>query len=111
MRSHISAAQAPHSVVPVSRFYKGEAERIFDEVADAGVKIVVNNNEPTCLLLSPKRYDEIMEEVADVYLIAETERRMADDSGVCYSHEEIMARHNITQADLDAVPEEDLELA
>jgi len=42
-----------NSMVSVSRFNKGEASKIFDEVAKTGIKIAVKNNKPACVLLSP----------------------------------------------------------
>ena len=36
--------------VPISRFNKGEAGKIFKEVAEKGMKIVLKNNEPECVL-------------------------------------------------------------
>ena len=45
--------------VPISRFNRGEANKIFDEVKETGYKVVVKNNIPICVLLSPERYREI----------------------------------------------------
>ena len=54
MRSYSQIAEVMRSMVPVSRFNKGEAAKIFDEVAQTGIKIAVKNNKPACVLLSPK---------------------------------------------------------
>lgn len=45
------------SIVPISRFNKGEASRIFEEVQKQGIKVVVKNNQPVCILVSPDRKD------------------------------------------------------
>ena len=37
------------SIVPISRFNKGEANRIFTEVKNDGIRIVVKNNTPECV--------------------------------------------------------------
>ncbi len=34
------------SIVPITRFNKGEANRIFEEVKSSGTKIVMKNNRP-----------------------------------------------------------------
>ena len=39
--------------VPLSSFNKGQAGRIFEEVKNHGAKIVMKNNLPECVLLSP----------------------------------------------------------
>ena len=58
------------SIVPISRFNKGEANRIFEEVESSGTKIVMKNNRPACILMSPEQYESLMEMVPD-YLLQE----------------------------------------
>ena len=55
-----TAKQLFESVVPISRFNKGEAGKIIEEVKKDGVKIVVKNNKPVCVLLSVETYDELI---------------------------------------------------
>ncbi len=42
-------------IVPISRFNKGEANKIFDEVSKDGFRYVVKNNRVKCILLSPEQ--------------------------------------------------------
>ena len=42
------------TIVPITRFNKGEANKIFDEVETSGTKIVMKNNKPACVLLPSK---------------------------------------------------------
>ena len=49
--------------MPISRFNKGEASKIFEEVKVAGIKVVVKNNIPVCVLVSPAKYDSMMDEI------------------------------------------------
>lgn len=51
-------------VIPISRFHKGEVEKIFEEVETAGTGFVVEEGKCICVLLSPERYDLIMEMIA-----------------------------------------------
>jgi prevent-host-death family protein len=76
MQSYLQVADLMRSIVPVSRFNKGEAAKIFDEVEQTGIKIVVKNNKPACVLFSPQRYDELMEEIDNLRLIIEAENRI-----------------------------------
>ena len=96
-----TASAVMHSIVPITRFNRGEASKIFDEVAENGFKVVVKNNKPACVLLSPERYDEIMELLSDQLLFREAEKRMenADDSELL-KHEEVMKELGITADDL-----------
>lgn len=100
MYSHTQVAEIMRSMVPVSRFNKGEAAKIFDEVAQTGIKIAVKNNKPTCILLSPERYEAILEELEELYLMIEIEKRL-DKTGHTYTNQEIMNRHGIAEADLE----------
>ena len=57
------------SIIPISRFNKGEANKIFSEVKKNGVRIVVKNNVPECVLISPKDYQQMMEAYEDTVLL------------------------------------------
>ena len=109
MRSTMQAIEIMRSMVPVSRFNKGEAAKIFDEVAKSGMRIAVKNNKPACVLLSPERYERLLEEIEDLELMMEAEKRLANDTGVYYSFDEVMAANGITQADIDAAEDVEIE--
>lgn len=67
----ITTASVLQSMIPVSRFNKGEAGKIFDELSRDKTKIVVKNNVPVAVLLSPAEYTRIIEENKDNLLVAE----------------------------------------
>ena len=52
-------------VVPISRFNKGEATKIFSEVKETGTKYVFKNNLPECVLLSPEMYDQMAKDAKE----------------------------------------------
>lgn len=79
-----------NSIVPISRFNKGEAGKIFEEVDECGMKVVVKNNKPACVLLSPEKYEELMEMLEDQELLALAEERARHNK----------VSHNISQDDL-----------
>lgn len=92
------------SIVPITRFNKGEANRIFDEVASSGTKIVMKNNRPTCVLMSPEQYASLMEMVSDYLLQEEAENRMAHyNQSASLSQEEMMRELGIAESDLDDI--------
>lgn len=104
MLGQIPAAEIMKSMIPITRFNRGEASRIFDEVASSGTKIVVKNNRPACVLMSPEQYTELMELLSDYILLDEAERRMAGfDAGKTVSQAEVMREFGLSQADLDGV--------
>ena len=91
-------------IVPITRFNKGEANKIFDEVQSTGTKIVMKNNRPACVLISPEQYESLIEMLSDYLLLAEADRRMAANSDAeNISHEDMMRSLGITREELDAV--------
>lgn len=91
-------------IVPITRFNKGEANKIFDEVQSTGTKIVMKNNRPACVLVSPEQYESLIEMLSDYLLLAEADRRMAaNNDAENISHEDLMRSLGITQEELDAV--------
>ena len=97
------------ALVPISRFNKGEANKIFDEVRLSGYKVVVKNNSPACVLLAPERYKEMVDMIDDQYLFALAEERERNSTGVTYSFEEVLAEDGLTLADIDAMEDVEIE--
>lgn len=108
MSSAMQTAEFMRAMVPVSRFNMGEAAKIFDEVSRVGIKIAVKNNRPACVLLSPERYESLLEEIEDLELMLEVEKRL-DEGDSIYSQDEVMQRLGLTQADIDAAEDVEIE--
>ena len=99
--SDLSVMGVMKSIVPITRFNKGEANRIFDEVEASGTKIVMKNNRPACILMSPGKYEALMELLSDYVLLEEAEERMEHyDPKETLSQEEMMESLGISQDDL-----------
>ena len=102
--NNMSVVGMMNSMIPITRFNKGEATKIFEEVEIAGTKIVVKNNKPACVLISPSQYESLMETLSDYMLYTEAEKRMANNNpSENISHEDLMKELGITQDDLDGV--------
>ena len=100
--SEMSVMGMMKSIVPITRFNKGEANRIFDEVESSGTKIVMKNNRPACVLMSPGKYEALMEMLSDYVMQEEAEERMAHyNPQETVSHEELMASLGVMQDELD----------
>lgn len=105
--SEMSVMGIMNSIIPISRFNKGEANRIFDEVEASGTKIVMKNNRPACILMSPGRYEALMEMLSDYVMREEADSRMSHfNSNEILSPEEIMDLIGITEEDLNDVEAE-----
>ena len=90
------------SIVPISRFNKGEANKIFSDVKKYGTRIVVKNNIPECVIMSPQTYQQIMNEYEDAVLLAEAQKRLSQN--VEYTdHEDLMKKFGLTESDLNDV--------
>ncbi len=89
------------SIVPISRFNKGEANRIFDEVAKTGFKVVVKNNTPACVLVSPDDFAQMLEDSENYALLLEATKRM-EHVQQTIPLEQIVHEFGITKEELDA---------
>ena len=96
-------------LVPITRFNRGEANKIFDEVRETGCKVVVKNNTPTCILITPEKYNEMVDMIEDQYLLSLVEERERNSTGTTYSFEEILAEDGLTLADIDAMEDVEIE--
>ena len=90
------------SIIPISQFNKGQANKIFSDVKKYGTKIVVKNNVPECILMGPQKYQQMMEEYEDAILAAEADKRLNEK--VEYTkHEDLMKKFGLSSSDLDDV--------
>ena len=55
-----TASKMIHAFVPVSRFNKGEAGKIIEEVKQDGVRVIIKNNAPECVMITVEEYDRLM---------------------------------------------------
>ena len=106
MLNVLSLSNMLDALVPITRFNKGEASKIFDEVRETGCKVVVKNNAPACVLLTPEKYQEMIEMIEDQYLFALAEERLKYDSAITYSAEDVYTKLEISSDYLDEIPME-----
>lgn len=101
---------AIRNTVPITLFNRGLAGKIFEEVNQQGSKVVMKNNTPECVLLSPEEYLHLMDEVNDAKLAALAAERMQHfDPAAAISAEEVYRSHGITEADLASMDEVEFE--
>lgn len=101
---------AIRNTVPITLFNRGLAGKIFEEVKQQGCKVVMKNNTPECVLLSPEEYLHLMDEVNDAKLAALAAERMQHfDPAAAISAEEVYRSHGITEADLASMDEVEFE--
>lgn len=96
-------------IVPITRFNKGEANKIFDEVSRDGFRYVVKNNQVKCILISPEAYDKLIDEIEDYYDSKWAEERLSHNNGQAISMEEMAEKYNINEEDLESVSDVEIE--
>ena len=101
---------AIQNTIPISQFNRGLAGKIFSEVRQSGAKVVMKNNAPECVLLSPEEYVRIMDELNDARLLAIATQRMEHyDPSATISAEEVQKKLGISDEDLADFEEVELE--
>jgi len=104
MRDNNSISGVMNALVPISRFNRGEANKIFEEVRETGYKIVLKNNAPACVLLTPEAYDQMLETIENYRLLIEAEHRMANiKTGDFVPADVAMKELGIDEVDLNTV--------
>lgn len=101
MFGSLASKEFINSIVPISRFNKGEAGKIFNELKKSGIKVVLKNNAPAAILLSPEVYEEMIEALEDYRLFVEAEQRIRKANIDDYiSTEDALKALDITEAEL-----------
>lgn len=96
-------------IVPITRFNKGEANKIFDEVSRDGFRYVVKNNQVKCILISPEEYDQLIDQLEDLLDSRLAEERVAHRKGQPVSMNEIAEKYGIKATDLESIEDVEIE--
>ncbi len=67
---------AIENTVSISMLNKGYAGQIFEEVRANGTKIVIKNNVPECVLVSPEEYLAMLDELSEYRAVAAAALRL-----------------------------------
>jgi len=57
----LTALKVLNAMVSVSRFNKGEAGKIIEEVKEDGIRVIVKNNVPECVMITVEKYQELID--------------------------------------------------
>lgn len=92
---------AIQNTISISLFNRGLAGKIFDEVKRCGAKVVMKNNMPECVLLSPEDYVRLMDEVNDSRLLSMAMKRMENfNPATTISQEAVDKEFGFSESDL-----------
>ena len=110
MCDRMNVMSAIQNTIPISHFNRGLAGQIFAEVRNIGAKVVMKNNSPECVLLSPEEYVRLMNELNEAKLIAIAAQRMATfDSSKAIPASDVYKELGITEEDLSGFDEVEFE--
>lgn len=71
-------------LIPISLFNKGKAAQIFERLDKEKELIVLKNNQPSAILLSPGEYSRLLEIEEDYRLLVEANKRLRNPQVVSY---------------------------
>ena len=104
------AANLLQSLVPISQFNKGQAAKIFDRLHSERELIVLKNNQPSAIILSPEEYTRLTEIEEDYFLLLEANKRMEDNgNNKTLSFDSVMSNLGISEDELLNTEDADIE--
>lgn len=104
------AAELLQSLVPISQFNKGQAAKIFDRLRSERELIVLKNNQPSAIILSPEEYTRLTEIEEDYFLLLEANKRMEEnENNETNSFDSVMSNLGISEDELLDAGDVDIE--
>ena len=95
------AADFLQSMIPISQFNKGQAAKIFDRLRSERELIVLKNNQPSAIILSPEEYTRLTEIEENYFLLLEANKRMEDKGNhKTLSFDSVMSNLGISEDEL-----------
>ena len=106
----LNTANLLNSLVPITQFNKGQASKVFDRVKTENQLVVLKNNVPSAVILSPEEYERLTELEENYTLLSLAESRLSD-GGLARSVDvdEAMRRLGITPEDVQNAEDVDIE--
>lgn len=98
------------SLIPISQFNKGQAAKIFDRLRSERELIVLKNNQPSAIILSPEEYKRLTEIEEDYFLLLEANKRMEENGDKkTISFDSVMSNLGISEDELLDTEDVDIE--
>lgn len=104
------AADFLQSLIPISQFNKGQAAKIFDRLRSEKELVVLKNNQPSAIILSPEEYTRLTEIEEDYFLLLEAQKRMEENgSKNTLSFDTVMSNLGIEEDELSDTEDVNIE--
>ena len=97
-------------LIPITQFNRGQASKIFDRLHSEPELVVLKNNQPSAVILSPDEYTRLAEIEENYMLLLEaTKRLVANEGKSAIPEADAMKHFGITETDLEEVEDLDIE--
>ncbi len=97
-----NTARMLNSLVSITQFNRGQASRIFDRLDTQNQLVVLKNNQPAAVILSPREFARLSEIEEDYQLLLEATRRLHDTNAQVTPMADVMKELGITEEELAA---------
>lgn len=103
-------ADVLNSLVSVTQFNKGQASKIFDRLRTERQLVVLKNNAPSAVILSPEEYERLSDIEEDYRLLLLAQNRIAE-GGLEYTVplQDVMADLGISNKEMEEAEDLDIE--
>lgn len=99
-----------NSLVSVTQFNKGQASKIFDRLRTERQLVVLKNNAPSAVILSPEEYERLSDIEEDYHLLLLAQNRIAE-GGFEYTvpFHDVLADLGISDKEIEEAEDLDIE--
>lgn len=98
------------SLVSISQFSKGQAAKVFDRLHNEAQLVVLKNNIPAAILLSPEEFTRLSEIEENYNLLMLAQERLANGNiQNAMPEAEVMASLGITEKDIEEAEDVEFE--
>ena len=104
-----SVTKLLNGLIPITQFNRGQASRIFDRLQSEKRLIVLKNNQPAAIILSPEEYARLTDLEEDYSLLQQALKRLSESADQSLTMSEVMKALHITEEELAFAPTPDLE--
>ena len=103
-------ASTLRSLVSISQFSKGQAAKVFDRLRDEAQLVVLKNNTPAAVLLSPEEFSRLAEIEEDYHLLMLAQERLTNNNiSNAIPEADVMASLGISEDEINAAEDVEIE--
>ena len=104
------SSETLRSLVSISQFSKGQATQVFDRLKNEPQLVVLKNNVPAAILLSPEEFGRLAEIEENYRLLMSAQERLAGQNlANARSEADVMKSLDITEDDINAAEDVEIE--